>query len=203
MRVNTTEPYFTPSLTATDTVYSMLVGTNDLGVWAFLTNSQVSGKVLSDYTDCVYQALDGLYAAGGRIFVLMNTAPLQLAPLFANDTLHGVNEAWYWPGKPSNRTQIAEIMHEYTTSVNTIFKYQTPFEALVAKRYPGASFAIFDTWQLISDIYNNPSAYLNGTEPLSVQGYETHCTIDLVTCVKKYNGTSPDSFLWYDELHPR
>ena len=22
-------------------------------------------------------------------------------------------------------------------------------------------------------------------------------------CVLEYDGTSPDSFLWYDELHPR
>lgn len=45
----------------------------------------------------------------------------------------------------------------------------------------------------MTDIYNNPSAYLNGTAPPNVTGYSN------------LNGTvdeSPDSFLWYDELHP-
>jgi phospholipase/lecithinase/hemolysin len=45
----------------------------------------------------------------------------------------------------------------------------------------------------LTDIYNNPAAYLNGTSPLDVTGYA------------HFNGTvnaSPDSFMWYDELHP-
>ena len=202
-RINTTEPYFEPALSASSAVYSIWIGTNDLGVWAFLTDSQVPGKVLSDYTDCVFQVLDKLYAVGGRAFVLMNAAPLQLAPLYANDTLNGVGDNQYWPQKPSNKTDIADKMHEYTTSVNNIYKYQTPYEALVAKRYPGANFALFDVWQLISDIYDNPSQYLNGTQPLSVQGFEHHCSIDQTVCNLEYGGTSDDSFLWYDELHPR
>ena len=205
-RNGTSEPYFTPALTATDAAYAIFIGTNDLGVDAFLTDSQVLGKVLTDYTDCVYTVLDGLYANGARIFVLMNTIPLQLTALYANDTLHGVYDNQYWPMAPANKTQVAETMHEYTTSVNNIYKYQTPFEALVAKRYPGASFANFDVWSLISDIYDSPSTYLNGTQPLTVEGYEHHCMLngtEYNDCVLEYNGTSPDSFMWYDELHPR
>ena len=187
-----------------DSVFVMWIGTNDLGVWAFLTGSQVPGKVLTDYTDCVYQALDRLYAAGARVFVLANTVPLQLSPLYANTSINGVTQTHYWPMLDSkNKTQIADVMHEYTTSVNNIYKYQTPFEALVSQRYPGARLANFDVWQLISDIYDNPSAYLNGTEAPNVQGFEHHCSGEPQVCVDEYNGTSPDSFLWYDELHPR
>ncbi len=183
----------------------MWIGTNDLGVYAFLTDSQVPGKVLTDYTECVYQALDRLYASGARVFALFNTVPLQLAPLYANTSINGVTDTHYWPMMPSNKTQIAETMHEYTTSVNNIYKYQTPFEALVSQRYPGASFANFDVWSLVADIYNNPSAYLNGTQPPNVSGFEHHCSGegDVEVCTDEYNGTSPDSFLWYDELHPR
>lgn len=94
-------------------------------------------------------------------------------------------------------------MHEYTTSTNTIFRYQTPFEAIIARRYPGANFANFDVWQLMSDIYHNPTEYLNGTQPANVSGWENHCQIDRTGCVLEYNGTSSDSFLWYDELHKR
>ena len=204
-RNGTSEPYFTPALSAADSVYVMFIGTNDLGVWAFLTDSQVPGKVLTDYTDCVYQSLDQLYASGARVFVLMNTVPLQLAPLYANTSIGGVTETSYWPEMTSNKTQIAKTMHEYTTSVNNIYKYQTPFEALVSQRYPGASFASFDVWSLVSDIYNTPAEYLNGTEPANVQGFEHHCRMDgeEQVCTNEYSGTSPDSFLWYDELHPR
>lgn len=208
-RINATpaEPYFTPPLTASSAVYALWIGTNDLGVWAFLTDSQVPGKVLSDYTACVYSVFDELYASGGRVFVLMNTAPLHLAPLYANASLHGVGPNQYWADKPSNLTEIAETMHEYTSTVNTVFRYRTPFEALVAKRYPGATFALFDMYSLISDIYDNPTAYLNGTGVTAggeaVWGYDNHCNVNQTVCVKQDNGTNPDGFLWYDELHPR
>lgn len=202
LRIGTTEPYFTPALTASNAVYAIWIGTNDLGVWAFLTDSQVPGKVLSDYTSCIYAALDQLYSSGGRNFVLFNNAPLQLAPLYANDSLGGVGPNGYWPQKPANKTQIAETMHEYTTSTNTIFKYQTPFEARIAQRYPGANFANFDVWRLISDIYDAPEQYLNGTQPANASGFERHCDLNRQNCVDEYGGGSPDSFLWFDELHP-
>lgn len=163
--------------------------------------------MLADYTGCVYAVFDALYAAGGRNFVLMNTVPLHLAPLYANDTLHGVGDNQYWPEKWTNHTLVAEIMHEATSSVNEIFKYRTPFEVLVAQRYPGAHFAIFDTYSLVEDIYDDPARYLNGTGVEaggeSVWGYENHCTVDQSECVKQQNGSNPDAFLWYDELHPR
>lgn len=198
-RNGTTEPYFSPALTASDAVYAIWIGTNDLGVYAFLTDSQVRGKTLTDYTNCVFESLEEIYATGARYFVLMNAAPLNLAPLYANDTVHGAGENHYWPDKPSNHTAIAEQMHEYVTTVNNVYKYQTPFEVLVSGRFPGADFALFDVWQLISDIYDTPSQYLNGTAPLSVQGWEHHCTVNGTYCT---NEGSPDSYLWYDELHP-
>ena len=51
----------------------------------------------------------------------------------------------------------------------------------------------------ILDIYTDPSAYLNGTAPLNVTGYVNHCTVSGSNCTQL---SSPDSFLWYDELHP-
>ncbi|KIW82352.1 hypothetical protein Z517_05379 [Fonsecaea pedrosoi CBS 271.37] len=207
-RVNSTPAVqlFSPNLTAQDAVYALWIGTNDLGVWAFITDSQVPGKVLSDYTSCIYSVFDKLYASGARHFVLMNTAPLDLAPLYANDTLHGVGANQYWANKPANHTEIAYTMRQFTTTVNNVFKYQTPYELLVAKRYPGAHFALFDTHALITDIYNSPTQYLNGTGVAkggeSVWGYENHCTVDQKTCVQRQNGTNPDGYLWFDELHP-
>lgn len=52
----------------------------------------------------------------------------------------------------------------------------------------------------ISDIYRNPTSYLNGTTaPLDVQGYNRHCNATGGNC---QTSSSPDSFLWFDALHP-
>lgn len=32
-------------------------------------------------------------------------------------------------------------------------------------------------------------------------GFNLHCTVDDSSCIS-YEGDSPDSFLWHDELHP-
>lgn len=181
----TSEPLFKPELTPSNSVFSVWIGTNDLGMFAFLTDDQVRGKTLTDYTDCVYTALDGLYAAGARTFVLMNTAPLHLAPAYANRTLHG-------EGKGDNNGR-AEKMKELTTSANNIFRYQTPYEFTVSRRYPGAQVALFDVWSLFHDIYFDPETYLNGTAPANVTSYITR---------SKETRKSPDSFLWHDNLHP-
>ena len=49
------------------------------------------------------------------------------------------------------------------------------------------------------DIFANPSSYLNGTAPLNVTGWVQHCNTTGGDCV---DNPSPDSFLWFDELHP-
>lgn len=203
VRNGTDTPYFTPALSSSDAVYAMFIGTNDLGVYAFLTDAQVPGNTLSSYTSCVYTALDKIYAAGGRYFVLMNVIPLNLAALYSNASFGGQIYTHYWPGKPSNLTHISIEMDQFVTSVDSIYRYQTPFESLISQRYPGAHFALFDTWQLIWDIYNNPTMYLNGSQPANVTGFEHHCNINGTVCQDVYDGTSPDSFLFYDELHPR
>lgn len=206
-RNDTATPYFTPALSSSNTAYAMWIGTNDLGVDAFLTNSQVPGTTLSTYMSCVYSVLDGLYSSGARVFILMNLAPLHLAPLYANSTLHGAGNNQYWPTKnATNTTANAEQMREYVTTLNSLYSYRTPYETLIAQRYPGASVALFDVYGLMSDIYTHPDMYLNGTEKASVQGYEHHCSEDAdgewSDCVKEFGGDSPDSFMWFDELHP-
>ncbi|TKA54230.1 hypothetical protein B0A49_12900 [Cryomyces minteri] len=184
---------------ADSTVYSMWIGTNDLGDKALLTDSQVPGKTIVDYTNCVFEQLDSIYANGGRYFVLQNIAPLQLSPLYGLPENGGVGPSHYWPDKPSNITEVSYRMKESAVTVNDIYKYQVPYELIVANRYPGAHFAVMDMYTLISDIYYNPSAYLNGTLPANVTGWDNHCNLAGNVCART---NSPDSFLWYDELHP-
>lgn len=138
-----------------ETVYSIWIGTNDLGEDAFITDSQVDGKTIPDYIECIYSSLDKVYDNGGRYFVLMNIAPLQLTPLYATPENGGVGPNHYWPDKPDNLTEISYRMWEQVANVNDVFKYQTPFELLIQKRYPGASFAVMDMNGLVSTLTSN------------------------------------------------
>ncbi|KXT07508.1 hypothetical protein AC579_2173 [Pseudocercospora musae] len=186
-----------------ETVYSMWIGTNDLGNSAFITDSQVEGTNIVNYTDCVYAQLRRIYEHGGRYFVLQNVAPLNLAPLYATPENGGVGAGpgnQYWHDKPSNLTQISYRMQEQVVTVNRIYDVQTPFEVLVKKSMPEARVVVMDMHALISDIYHDPSSYLNGTAPLNVTGYvNSHCNATGQACTPDPN---PDSFLWYDALHP-
>jgi phospholipase/lecithinase/hemolysin len=182
-----------------DTVYAIWIGTNDVGNNAFLTDSQVPGKTLKDYTDCVYDTVGKLYNHGGRYFVLMNLAPLELVPQYATPENGGLSATQYFPDKGSNITEISYRMLETVTTVNEVYAYRTPFEVSLNKTWPGIKVANFDVNSLITDIWDNPKEYLNGTAPLNVTGIVNHCNLQGQNCTAS---PSPDSYLWYDELHP-
>ena len=135
------------------TVYAMWIGTNDLGYEGFLTDSQTGNTTVTTYVDCIYHALDTVYATGGRQFVLMNLAPLHLAPLYAVPENGGVSgeESSYWPWKPENITEVSYRMKEQVVALNQVFSYRTPYELSIARRYPGASFAVMDMYGLVCD----------------------------------------------------
>ena len=184
--------------TPTSTVYAIWIGTNDVGNNAFLTDSQLPGKTLSDYVDCVYSTIDGLYANGARYFVLLNLAPLNLVPQYALPSQGGLNSSQFFPEKPSvsggNITEISYRMLETVDTVNSIYEYRTPFEARVNNTWPEAQIANFDVHALMTDMYLNPKEYFNGTAPLNVTGY--------VIGAGNLSTSDKDSFMWYDELHP-
>lgn len=91
-------------------------------------------------------------------------------------------------------------MKEYTKLVNDIFSYRTPFERLVAKRYPGASIAIFDVNSFITNIYYNPAGYL--ASPANVTGQYYFCDVATGSICTSQSSIGLSHFLWYDELHP-
>jgi phospholipase/lecithinase/hemolysin len=90
-------------------------------------------------------------------------------------------------------------MKEYTKLVNDIFDYRTPFELLIAKRYPGASIAIFDVNSLMTDIYYNPTGYLDSPAIVDVPYYL--CNVAGTNCTSQ-TSIGLSHFFWYDELHP-
>ncbi|EMC93212.1 carbohydrate esterase family 16 protein [Baudoinia panamericana UAMH 10762] len=181
------------------TVYAIWIGTNDLGYAALIQDEQVAGTNITTYVDCVYDQLSRVYANGGRFFVILNVAPLNLAPEYGIPGQGGVGPNQYWPDKSGNLTEISERMLEQVVTVNSIYDYRTPFEVEIARRYPGASFAVFNVHDLMQDIHDNPTVYLNGTAPLNVTGVVNACNATGGNCVAS---PSPDSFMWYDELHP-
>ncbi|KAI1199794.1 carbohydrate esterase family 16 protein [Nemania serpens] len=184
--------------TPENTVYSLWIGTNDLGNGGFLFDLQVSGKTISDYVDCIWSVFDGIYSTGGRQFALFSQAPLELSPLYAAIQNGGAGNGGYWDNKTAYDTvAYEEKIREYTTLVNTIYDYGAPFQLLVRKRWPGASFIVFNTHQIILDIHNNPDKYL--TAPANVTGTYHTCPAS-GSC---FNSEHPlSSFLWYDDLHP-
>ncbi|KAI0151168.1 acetyl esterase [Pestalotiopsis sp. NC0098] len=182
-----------------NTVYALWIGTNDLGLDAFLTDSQHAGLTISDFVGCIWQVFDAIYSAGGRHFVLLNEAPLEHTPLYAAPQNGGLGDNHYWTNKTAyNMTEYEQKMKEYTTNVNTMFDYGVPVETRIKARWPDATFAVFNVHQLILDIRASPENYLDA--PANVTGYYYHCAVDGSNCTKSENSLS--SFLWYDELHP-
>ncbi|KAL3430454.1 GDSL lipase/esterase [Aspergillus tetrazonus] len=182
-----------------ETVYAIWIGTNDLGYGGFLTEVQPDGMPLTYFTDCVYEQLDRLHAVGARAFVLMNIAPLDLCPEYARPENGGDETGQFWSNKAgydTNVTRSSEKMRQYFTMVNEVFEYRTPFELLLANRYPGSRFAVYDVHALMTDIWENPGNYLNGTVPYNV-------TSSVYQCGNACSASEVrDSYMWYDELHP-
>jgi phospholipase/lecithinase/hemolysin len=185
-----------PSRESNNTVYAMWIGTNDLGFGGFSSDHQTEGMTISNYIDCIWEVFDNLYATGGRNFVLLNQAPLELSPLYASISKGGLPESQFWANKTAYNTTAYEFkMLEYTTSVNTIFDYGVPFQLIIKKRWPGASFTIFDVHKLLKDIHAKPDQYL--TAPANVKDvYHLCLATDNSQC--KDSSQPMSSFLWYE-----
>ncbi|TQV91612.1 acetyl esterase [Cordyceps javanica] len=188
-----------PNRHADNTVYAVWIGTNDLGIDGFLTDKNVAGTSLPDFVDCVWDTFDRVHAAGGRHFVLLNIAPLDKSPMYAAPASGGAGDKQYWTSSSAqydNKTELQYKMFEYSRSVNALFAQGMPFHLLVQKRWPGASFSLFDVHSLFLDIRAAPEHYL--TQPSDVTGSYRTCGSN--GC---QNSTLPmSSFLWYDALHP-
>ncbi|KAF4566047.1 hypothetical protein EYR36_011461 [Pleurotus pulmonarius] len=179
------------------TVYTLWIGTNDVGV-----NSLISGgnrASIVDTTTCAVNWVNTLYASGARNFIFQNMIPLQLVPLYAADS---------WPNRfwtaPRNTTEWSVFMTELALSGNALAKLMLKD---VASKLRGAHIALFDSHSLFQDMFDHPSLYLNGTAPLNVTGASEACVFPLdgepgsPVCTTTL-GADRDSFLWVDELHP-
>ncbi|KAK4660834.1 hypothetical protein QC762_122580 [Podospora pseudocomata] len=190
-----------PNRTPENTVYALWIGTNDLGFDAFLSDSQAPGTTISDFVDCIWSVFDTIYKTGGRRFVLLNEAPLELSPLYAHPDNGGTGDSQFWNTKTNyNVTQYGQKIKQYTTNVNTIFDYGVPFQVAIKSRWPKATFDLFDVHSLLVDIYSQPQSFLDA--PYNVTGYYRHCSSTGSDCVDQTALGGLSGFLWYDELHP-
>jgi hypothetical protein len=132
-----------------ETIYSIWIGTNDVGWNAFLTNEQTPGKTLSDYVECIFTTFDQIYKAGGRKFVLMNNIPLNFVPIYALPSTGGIKWSKYWTDKPRNLTQTSNQMKSIVAFTNEAFMNKAKTIMEQRRRYPNAQMAVFDTHSLV------------------------------------------------------
>ncbi|TFK88878.1 carbohydrate esterase family 16 protein, partial [Polyporus arcularius HHB13444] len=183
-----------------ETIYTLWIGTNDVGVGALLTGSQTPGVTIVDTVACAVNWVKVLYASGARNFIFQNMIPLQTTPLYSADSY----PSRYWTAQ-RNTTEWSVFMTELTTSGNEIAKLM--LQAL-APTLHGAHIGLFDSHSLFADMFARPQLYLNGTAPLNVTGAVHACVFELNESTSDpgvctdATGTDQDSFLWFDELHP-
>lgn len=178
-----------PNRRSDNTVYAMWIGTNDLGIDGFLSDRNVPGTSIPTFVECIWQAFDGIYKTGGRHFVILNQAPLELAPLYAASQQSPKNQLLSSQAL-CNATETERKMFEYTMSVNTMFDYGVPFQLLVKKRWRGATFTVFNVHDLMLEIHDRPTEYL--TAPADVTGSYRTCNSN--GCSDSNNSRS--SFMW-------
>lgn len=126
------------------TVFAIMIGGNDVGAYAFLTDSEVRGKLLPNYVDCVFDQVQHLYDHGARYFLINKLGAMYLAPQYGMPDAGGVAASQYWPDKYSNTTAASQRMLQQVATVNAIYDFRTPLEVVYQKKYLGASFALVD-----------------------------------------------------------
>ena len=63
-----------------ETMYTLWIGTNDVGVSALLTGGQAPGVTIVDTVSCAINWIRTLYHSGARNFIFQNVIPSHVAP---------------------------------------------------------------------------------------------------------------------------
>ncbi|KAG8746662.1 hypothetical protein FRC12_014230 [Ceratobasidium sp. 428] len=183
-------------LLASDTLYSIWIGTNDVGAEALLTDPLENVSIVNT-TACVFDWVKLLYDRGARNFLIQNMILLQLAPMYSATGY--TTKFWNYP---HNQTEWSIFMAELVRSGNALTAFWIEYVAPL--RLPGATFGLFNSYRLFKDIYENPAPYLVGP-PYNVDDAIDACKFpygdDVLVCVKQPD-TVHDSYLWRDEVHP-
>ncbi|KAL1672382.1 GDSL lipase/esterase [Schizophyllum commune] len=196
---------------AEKTLFTLWIGTNDVGSNALLTgptrlededsNATVpSDATIVDTVGCAVNWVQELYDHGARNFLFQNMIPLETVPTYSPNAY----PTKFWTA-PKNATEWSVFMRELTTSGNKIAELLLK---QLAPKLDGAHVGLFDSHSLFADMYVNPADYLNGTAPLNVTGAVHSCVFEEGESTSNpgdcttIEGTDRDSYLWFDELHP-
>ncbi|KAJ8516026.1 hypothetical protein ONZ45_g6636 [Pleurotus djamor] len=125
------------------TVYTLWIGTNDVGRNSLLTGKSKASIV--DVVNCSVSWVKTLYDSGARNFIFQNMIPLQLAPTYYGDI----------------------FMKELVLSGNEIAKLMLKD---LARGLDCAHIGLFDSYGLFWDMFYQPKLYLNGTVAPNVRG---------------------------------
>ncbi|KAI0093238.1 GDSL lipase/esterase [Irpex rosettiformis] len=183
-----------------ETVYTLWIGTNDVGANSLIVGQGTPGVSLVNVTECAVNWVKVLYESGARNFLFQNMLPLYETPLYSADSWPNQ----YWTAQ-RNTTEWSVFMREMVNTGNALSK---ALLQLLVPTLKGAHVGYFDSFGLFSDMLANPKNYLNGTAPLNVTGAVHACVFDLNESTSGTSdctiatGSAVDSFLWYDELHP-
>ncbi|KAI0056358.1 GDSL lipase/acylhydrolase [Artomyces pyxidatus] len=186
---------------AQETLYTLWIGTNDLGPNTLVSGASVVNNTnIVDVTSCAVGWINTLYEHGARNFLFQNMLPSEHLPIYAPDAYF----SRYWSA-PRNATEWHMSIGELTAAYNEIAKLK--LQALPSS-LPGAHIGLFDSHSLFTNILTHPASYLNGTAPLNTTGAVNACVFqeneslsDPGVCTTA-TGSAKDSFVWYDELHP-
>ncbi|KAL4901560.1 hypothetical protein BDW74DRAFT_181571 [Aspergillus multicolor] len=188
---------------AENTVYTVWVGGNDLGIGGFLNGFNEENTTLASLVECNFAVLDEIYNTGGRQFVVFGTHPLHVAPMYLPEEQQPEPiENSSWP--PISSYGLGDYntkMREYAVSTNTMLMFGIPYQRLEG-RWPGATVSFFDAQQLIVDIVTDPGRYVK-EQPVAagIEMFRKGCR-DFAQLDCDFNEGPLGRYVWYDELHP-
>ncbi|KAL1662995.1 GDSL lipase/esterase [Schizophyllum commune] len=167
-----------------NTLYSIWLGTNDVGAGALLTGEAPEGVTVVDTVACTVNWVKTLYDKGARNFLFQNKTPMY--------SRNGKPTGTWTASK--NATEWNIMIYELTTAGNKLADLM--LQQLVPT-LDGAHVALFDSHSLFNDMIAHPEQYLNGTAPVNV-------TTAIRTCDWQENEAPTDTvpYMWQDELHP-
>ncbi|KAG6908294.1 hypothetical protein DXG01_005395 [Tephrocybe rancida] len=116
------------TLGSKETIYTLWIGTNDLGKNSLISGSN-NGSVV-DVTDCMIEWVKVLYESGARNFIFQNMLPLQLTSLYSPTSYPNR----YWTAE-RNTTEWSVFMKEMVLSGNALTKLKLQ---VLAPALPGS-----------------------------------------------------------------
>ncbi|KAF8579873.1 carbohydrate esterase family 16 protein [Ramaria rubella] len=188
------------TLHASETLYTLWIGTNDLGVGELISGQAVPGVSLVNTSSCAVSWVKDMYETGARNFFFQNMVPLDRVVLYSADSYPN----HYWT-EQRNTTEWNVMMKEFVAAGNMLTELML---ANLAPTLPESNICIFDSHALFTDILTFPALYLNGTAPLNTTGASNACVLSLNESTSGPGDCSDptpaeaDSFVWFDELHP-